>query len=782
LCSHKLKLSRLPMKVSVQYEGYTSVVDTNKYEYVEDFIHNIRRNPLLGIPQDCGRISLYTTSNEVVPATTEIADFVQMFNSQDKAPFIVDIPRKKPRLNSMTSSVSSDTSTRCSTLDLLLRHLIPDPQRLFDKCKIKTKTINNVEIPVSGGIPTMLFWKLGSLASETSKNLLDRIKDKAHAVILGTSGCGKTRTVLETLCHTYGLYLTLKETGEEKAGLDNFLDAIDDLDDLKNVEPEMRQQKLNESILCLVMSRLAVLEFLIQDLGAEISCQMWLLIQLRFDFSDLYDHFKDLSHEELISEASRLRLFSIGMNKNAFPVFVDDAQISVSMYEESFPSSNNDRLGSLYEALVTAFREALPNSFVATCCTGLSSQGNARFTTLDGADCTFTVSHRFATVEAINIFISNLLPNVNLTQAHGDALLGRVRFLSTFIESYFIDQLQGKFLSIQEAIDRFVVEETRIVQNKIGGQLFLRNILTKNESVDLFRRNEYLKQFLYDAVVFSEAPHISVTADTNWIIEQAIGVFKENSSFQVVVEEPLVIYSALNYLTSDEAWNGVADEQKTEFLRIQSQLLKECYVEKMTRTVAGSSQDLLKSVLCIFILQLCEKNCELFLGPFNSFRNKGTLYVPRTDKALSTSEDLSLLEYLTSRPTAFYSPEPSAGPHLVFHIVCGKDSYLPVFITLFQNKSTFAAAMAATDPERFFSDRMEDISDSVSNASEKRGILELLGNRQHLGVLLSFQESTKDYCESNQKEARFELLIDHKKISSALVKTFQSIIALAKDK
>ncbi|KAJ3299599.1 hypothetical protein HDU76_006269 [Blyttiomyces sp. JEL0837] len=65
-----------------------------------------------------------------------------------------------------------------------------------------------VPFPMDGS--SLLFWKLGTLSKQDSvQKCLERCLEQRLSVMLGTSGCGKTRTIYEVLSRVFGLYLTV---------------------------------------------------------------------------------------------------------------------------------------------------------------------------------------------------------------------------------------------------------------------------------------------------------------------------------------------------------------------------------------------------------------------------------------------------------------------------------------------------------------------------------------------------------------------------------------------
>jgi hypothetical protein len=281
---------------------------------------------------------------EDIKATTKISVFLELFKSQNGLRFTLHCSRKRFKSASPGES-----------LDELLTELIPDPTSLFEKCRILTLRIDTVDIPVTGESPNLLFWNLGEIENYDIDRLKAIIQDKIRGVIIGTSGCGKTRTIFETLCKTYGLYFNMKKSME---GNLDFNCCIDDLERYKNSEisPDTRHRVLEQNILCLVMSRLAVLEFLLEKSPkSSMTPEMWLLIQLRFNFLPVYREFQRLHPEELKFHSRRLSIFAqVKLNTRMPPIFLDDAQYAVTMHEKCFPSYITGIYWLLWSVLLTS--------------------------------------------------------------------------------------------------------------------------------------------------------------------------------------------------------------------------------------------------------------------------------------------------------------------------------------------------------------------------------------------------------------------------------------------
>ena len=97
--------------------------------------------------------------------------------------------------------------------------------------------------------------------------------------IIGTSGCGKTRTIFEYLSKNYGFFFTMNEKNSYIPGSYDFQKFIEKVEKTVSDNNEDNQQYLNQFIKCLFLSRLCLFEFFLKNVQ-DFDEELWLYCQL----------------------------------------------------------------------------------------------------------------------------------------------------------------------------------------------------------------------------------------------------------------------------------------------------------------------------------------------------------------------------------------------------------------------------------------------------------------------------------------------------------------------
>jgi hypothetical protein len=400
-------------------------------------------------------------------------------------------------------------------------------------------------------------------------------------------------------------------------------------------------------------------------------------------------------------------------------------------------------LTPLYPALVQAMSEVIPESVVCTSGTGLRLKDFDKFFSQNDMDSTvkIPVTNTFESLQQINLYIREILPTLKLTVSQGKLFIGRVGFLCKFLEWVLEERIRGSKATYNQLVKEFVQRETQIINGTLGGQIFLRNDLTKESAIALDQIKNKLRYFVLRTALYGEPEYLLATTPTTaWMFEQGLGQFFDDGSLKLSIYEPLVLMIIFNYFKGDEAWiDQQSSNQRRSRWKNEPALLKDYFADEMTMCVSESERGFIFELfLCMAILNTCTQDCRVFLEHFNSFESNGSLRLPASDKLISRAKDsVSLSEFLEKKPTAFYLPNQFAGPDLVFHIDLG-EVCLPVFLQAkLQRFTNFESAMETTIPERFFCGRKPETAHKVFCVKEKNKVVNYLNDKKHLGVVVS---------------------------------------------
>ena len=208
---------------------------------------------------------------------------------------------------------------------------------------MKMVEFNGVLIPTFEWLyPSLLFWKLGELIVDQLKSLC---LNKELAILIGTSGSGKTRQTFEVLCSIYGIYFTLTDgKNPGSSDLTKMLKRLENHMDRSNLNSN--QDYLTRLIKCIVLSRLSLFKQCYEL--TSITPRDWLLIQLRFDCTPILNEARKLTEKDLESKLKELTLYMQQKNEcngsvGYLPIFLDEAQATMYMYSDFFYSTNDDQ-------------------------------------------------------------------------------------------------------------------------------------------------------------------------------------------------------------------------------------------------------------------------------------------------------------------------------------------------------------------------------------------------------------------------------------------------------
>jgi len=208
----------------------------------------------------------------------------------------------------------------------------------------------------------------GYVDEDTIKRMTEAMAKREWFMLIGTSGAGKTRSIYELLCRTYGIYLTL-HAGKKYGNMGSRdLDIASD-----NLKLSREDPKRNSKIaLSRVRAVLAARLFVLQKLLPYLTPKKWLLIQLlpgcigltSSDFwVDLWTVFVDSRGSDLkryINETTTAILARV--QQPQLPVAIDEAQAAISLHANLFHATRESiHMRSFFAILLRAVLE-LSNS------------------------------------------------------------------------------------------------------------------------------------------------------------------------------------------------------------------------------------------------------------------------------------------------------------------------------------------------------------------------------------------------------------------------------------
>ena len=175
--------------------------------------------------------------------------------------------------------------------------------------------------------------------------------------IFSGSRSGKTRSLYELLCKTFGIYLSLSAGNVSKnLGSQDMDISISDLGQYLTVnDPDKNTLIALRFTRAILLSRLFILSKVLCH-KSNITPRHWLLIQLlpmqvnREDFwvpiSRVFRGLEEEVQNELISEfINNLQpLIPIPHQAERLPIVIDEAQTAISLYKDRFSSSQPGQL------------------------------------------------------------------------------------------------------------------------------------------------------------------------------------------------------------------------------------------------------------------------------------------------------------------------------------------------------------------------------------------------------------------------------------------------------
>ncbi|CAB5365005.1 unnamed protein product [Rhizophagus irregularis] len=570
-------------------------------------------------------------------------------------------------------------------------HIIAIIPPLPDKAHPYYNAIRDLQIPSNPKYkqrPLLLMNDLPTINGNdglTDTTVLEDLSQiKEIMIVLGTSGSGKTRTLIELLCKKYGIYFTgLVKENPGSGDLRMMIDHI--FPRLKESLPKNDLYATRYSK-CLLFARIYTLNYILENYGKINPCN-WAILQLCptvfFDydiFEEITSEFRKISEQYLDENLRKLiRNISLLVNQKRLPVILDEAQELIDRFQNKFTSTTDkDKSRPLYSLVIRAF--TISGICVIPSGTGLTMKSVLDITgshAMKGAtwnnEDLIVIKNEFGSTKMLRNFLSKFGFPFDDHQDIMRWFVGRVRFATTFVEewlnnNYGIDELFAKFKGYYTDPDSNKSIMVKIVNRTNNDTIRqgIRNNLKEGESeVDIL-------SLLERAVIknwFDGLNSIIVEKESALeLFEYGVALLhrEKDSKLQIIISEPLVIDMGI-------LWE----------LLIPNAIIKLFQDEGV--------RDIFKNPL-----------------PYNDWK----IYEPPNGSlsvlATRSTSDYTLPNFLENPVSPFFYPENVAGPDVVT-VMCPVDSdkkYLVLIQAKFRLKNK-GDVLLTTDPKKFYHTRSE---------------------------------------------------------------------------
>ncbi|CAB4484779.1 unnamed protein product [Rhizophagus irregularis] len=520
--------------------------------------------------------------------------------------------------------------------------------------------------------------------------LEDLSQIKEIMIVMGTSGSGKTRTLIELLCKKYGIYFTgLVKENPGSGDLRMMIDHI--FPRLKESLPKNDLYATRYSK-CLLFARIYTLNYILENYGKINPCN-WAILQLCptvfFDydiFEEITSEFRKISEQYLDDNLRKLiRNISLLVNQKRLPVILDEAQELIDRFQNKFTSTTDkDKSRPLYSLVIRAF--TISGICVIPSGTGLTMKSVLDITgshAMKGAtwnnEDLIVIKNEFGSTKMLRNFLSKFGFPFDDHQDIMRWFVGRVRFATTFVEewlnnNYGIDELFAKFKGYYTDPDSNKSIMVKIVNRTNNDTIRqgIRNNLKEGESeVDIL-------SLLERAVIknwFDGLNSIIVEKESALeLFEYGVALLhrEKDSKLQIIISEPLVIDMGI-------LWE----------LLIPNAIIKLFQDEGV--------RDIFKKPL-----------------PYNDWK----IYEPPNCSlsvlATRSTSDYTLPNFLENPVSPFFYPENVAGPDVVT-VMCPVNSdkkYIVLIQAKFRLKNK-GDVLLTTDPEKFYHTRPKKKGDEA---------------------------------------------------------------------
>ncbi|CAG8587145.1 8925_t:CDS:2 [Cetraspora pellucida] len=618
----------------------------------------------------------------------------------------------------------------------------------------KSKTPLKTDVPATSSEerPSLLLYNLPGGIIEKHQPIT-RISDIQSAiakaknnllVMLGTSGCRKTRTSYELLCENWGLYFVASRKGNGGSG---DIEAIKNyLEEKVTEDSEINHKHAEHITCCVILSRLFILNHCINLLSnlTTINAQRWFLLQACHKiFERLYNYTDHIFLRLMLSLAdctssSVKNCIDITYTKilkikkiNIFPIILDETQVLEMVLKGKFKSRRNEEKRSLLSPIIQSLREPTPsivNHCVIPCGTGprIFSLEEAFITGISkpetGID-KFTEFGGWQSVAHVKNYISNLVELTDNEYSHlYDHFHGRFRPIVTCVEEIIMGE------SVEDAL-------LKIIDMERPNHVFSTNVLDLYKSVTLvyyYSGSPFLFTDINQMIVVSGFGRLQlVNPPTISQLKQVFGGIDEDmlrissvnvdllyptsereKSLVTFVDEPFALTASFNYFKD-------YDSLPKDILKMMSKVknvsscgsLWQMYLPAEFERIFNGQNDI--------------RNIPIFA----KITENGNLppFCKRSPKIVKSSKDnIPLVANANDR----------CGPDIIFFVEFENNITIPVFVQvkLHYSVHTIAGALSTIDSKMFYKDKTEKFFKNQINPSLQQ-LIEIINHKNASEVL-----------------------------------------------
>src|SRR6266542_331906 len=614
-------------------------------------------------------------------------------------------------------------------------------------------------------------------------------------VLLGSSGCGKTRSCYELLCCNWGLYFVASRKGNggsddiEMIGKYLLKKMTDDCEENRNVAEHI--------VSCAILSRLFILCKCISS-SSTFNAQRLLLLQAcQRIFGKSYGYDDDLFRALMLQLADCTRssmenyignIYQKIIRSNVFPIILDEAQALEMTLMGKFRSRYyTDKERSLISPIIQTFKTPTPSfsgHCAIACGTGLGllslgeTLGSLGIAKPDLDVDKFTNFGRWRDIAHVKEYISSLIePTDNEYNLIYERFRDRFHPIASIVE----EVLMGK--TIRDAVDGLW---TILTNHKTNEQSLYKQL---HDIIDRKRPNHVLLKNVLDlyksltlSYYYSGSPYLCTDESQFKIIESGFGcfrsvkpptiseleqIYKDEVMLQILSVNKDALYPAIpgeNILVAyiDEPFALTASYN---FFK-DNNCLPEKILNTMTTVNNASSWGFLWQMYLpeeferIFNGQYDIRNMPIFseiaknydlpafcIGPPKIVKSSN-VNVPRVANATTGyTLDKFFNESPELRP-AFYFPDDHCGPDIIFFVEFEDKVTVPVFVQvkLRYSVKTIAGTLSTISPEMFYKDKNGKMFQEESNKPIVNKIIQQCEAYGSIGLLVAYPA---DVCQES---------------------------------
>jgi hypothetical protein len=549
------------------------------------------------------------------------------------------------------------------------------------------------------------------------------------------SRSGKTRSLFELLCRTFGIYFSLDAgNGSRNLGSQDMDISIRDLGQYLTANYPVKNTLIALKFTrAMLLGRLFILnkllDFYNQDVNRNFTPKQWLLMQLLpTRITELEDFWTTISRifrklkledqDELINTFTAK--FKTLTSQEKLPIVIDESQIAINTYKEIFSSPQTEgQLRPFFSILLRAVLELTTWNFLCLVLSGTgmsfddiniySASAIAKSGGITYKDF-FSIHDGFYECNEMSKFIRRFLPlNDELIRATFNIFQGRRRFIVQFLENAILDKSSMSQTDVNKIVKNWQNKAIEFIIETFMKSCFP-FLCKKKHAWDKVKDIAILSLFShYTKLVrgsgvsemvqygFAQLCELKGLADLNTLKKDAI---------TVRIAEPIPILAFREYIK----------ENPDEF---ETQLYRNLCSVHYNASCAGF---LFEPCLTIPLAELFNsKSCKehvLFTGIKDIDKLDSLLSCKVTirnfdDRNLSIfssngtmKKGFNLPAFLNNPTTAFFMPEKEAGPDLVciveFHTPDGIIE-IPVFLQAKLVKDPpKGSPEGTTDPNHFY--------------------------------------------------------------------------------